>query len=367
MKKLFKWLLLLVAALAIGVAVILYNPHIIKGPLERYLSEVAGYTVTLSGELEIDTGRLIEITAKNIHVSGPDWASHEELFVVGQLDLALNTASIFKDIVLIESLQVEDLQINLETNEEGIGNWITADQPSSPSKKTGEGSLVVFNDIQARNATFRFRNGKTDVENIFTIASLSHLQQADGMLHTTLNGDLNNRPVEYTHTVGPYVNLLDGRDISYEAAGHFGELALKGDAYIDDLRVPKSPKFNLDMQGPNIDEITAMLGIDDLGGGGFSLRASGAQVSDRYEAEINGQVGDISLSASARSSDIVEFNELDLNVAVNGPSLGAFTRVFGIEHLPDKPFRLKGQAERVGGTLNVQRHDPEYWWHTTIA
>jgi len=355
MKKLFKWLLLLVAALAIGVAVILYNPHIIKGPLERYLSEVAGYSVTLSGELEIDTGRLIEITAKNIHVSGPVWASHEELFVVGQLDLALNTASIFKDIVLIESLQVEDLQINLETNEEGIGNWITADQPSSPSKKTGEGSLVVFNDIQARNATFRFRNGKTDVENIFTIASLSHLQQADGMLHTTLNGDLNNRPVEYTHTVGPYVNLLDGRDISYEAAGHFGELALKGDAYIDDLRVPKSPKFNLDMQGPNIDEITAMLGIDDLGGGGFSLRASGAQVSDRYEAEINGQVGDISLSASARSSDIVEFNELDLNVAVNGPSLGAFTRVFGIEHFPDKPFSLKGQAERVGGTLNV--HD----------
>jgi hypothetical protein len=42
-------------------------------------------------------------------------------------------------------------------------------------------------------------------------------------------------------------------------------------------------------------------------------------------------------------------------VAINGPSLGAFTRVFGIEHFPDKPFSLKGQAERVGRTLNV--HD----------
>jgi uncharacterized protein involved in outer membrane biogenesis len=355
MKKLFKWLLLSVAALAIGIAVILYNPHIIKGPLERYLSDVAGYSVTLSGELKIDTGRLIEITAKNIHVSGPDWASREDLITIGQLDLALNTASIFKDIVLTESLQLEDLQFNLETNEEGIGNWITADQPSSPSKKTGDRSLVVFNDIQARNATIRFRNGKTAVENIFTIASLSHHQQADGMLHTTLNGDLNNRRVEYTHTVGPYANLLDGRDVSYEATGHFGELALKGDAYIDNLLEPRYPKFNLDMQGPNIDEITAMLGIDDLGGGGFSLRASGNQINDTYEAEINGKVGDISLSASAQSSDIAQLNELDLDVAINGPSLGSFTRVFGIEHWPDKPFSLKGQAQRVGSTLNV--HD----------
>ncbi|MGB5486221.1 MAG: hypothetical protein WBN06_02405, partial [Lysobacterales bacterium] len=284
---------------------------------------------------------------------GPDWAAQEDLIAVGHLNIVLNTATIFKDIVLVESVRVDKLQFNLETNDKGTGNWITANKPSSPPEKESDGALVVFNDIQVRNATIRFRNGKTDIENIFNIDSLSHQQQADGMLHTILNGDLNNRLVEYTHTVGPYKNILDGRDISYQAAGHFGELVLKGDAYIDDLRMPKSPKFNLDMQGPNIDEITAMLGIDDLGGGGFSLRASGAQVSDHFEAEISGQVGDISLGASARSSDIVEFNELDLDVAVNGPSLGAFTRVFGVEKWPDKPFRLKGKAKRVGRTLNV--------------
>lgn len=355
MKKIFKWLLLLIIAFAICVAIILYNPQLIKGQLERYLSGVAGYSITLSGDLEVDTGRLIKVTARNIHVSGPDWASHEDLITVGRLDLALNTTSIFKDIILIESLQVEDLQTNLETNKEGTGNWITNNSPSPPSEESGGGALVVFNNIQARNVTFRFRNGKTDVENIFKIVSLSHHQQADGMLHTTLNGDLNSRLVEYTHTIGPYVNLLDGRDISYEAAGQFGELTLKGNAYIDDLLEPRNPKFSLDMQGPDIDEITAMLGIEDLGGGSFSLRASGNQVNDTYEAEINGKVGDVSLNASAQSSDIAKFNELDLDVAISGPSLGTFTRVFGIEHWPDKPFSLKGQAERVGQTLNV--HD----------
>jgi len=355
MKKLFKWLLLLVIALAISVIIVLYNPHIIKGPLERYLSDVAGYSVSLNGELEIETGRLIEITARKVHVSGPDWAAHEDLIAIGHLNIVLNTATIFKDIVLIETVLIDDLQFNLETDDDGKGNWITANKPSSPSKDTEGGAIVVFNDVQVRNAIIKFRNGKTYVENIFSIISLSHQQQTDGMLHTTLNGDLNNRLVEYTHTVGPYANILDGRDISYKANGHFGQLALQGDAYIDNLLAPESPKFNLDMQGPNIDEITDMLGIDDLGGGGFSLRASGAQINDRYEAEIGGKVGDISLRASAQSPNISGLKELDLSMAINGPSLGAFTRVFGIEHWPDKPFSLTGEAERVGHTLNV--HD----------
>lgn len=354
MKKFFKWLLILLVALTLCVVIVLYNPHLIKGPVERYLSDVAGYTVSLNGELEIETGRLIEVSARNVQISGPDWATQEDLIAIGRLNLVLNTASVFKDIVLLETMHVDDLRFNLETDEDGKGNWITANKPSPPSKSDGGGAIVVFNDIQIRNATIRFRNGKTDVENVFTIDSLSHQQQADGMLHTTLNGDLNNRLVEYTHTVGPYVNILDGRDISYQSNGYFGELVLKGDAYIDDLLEPKSPSFNLDLQGPNTKEITAMFGLDDLGPGAFSLRTSGAQTGDRYEADINGTIGDISLSASAQSSDIEEFNELDLDVAINGPSLGAFTRVFGLKHWPDKPFNLKGQADRSGQTLNVQ-------------
>ena len=261
MKKIFKWLFLLIIALAVGMAVLLYNPHIIKGPLERYLSDLAGYTITLDGELEIETGRLIELSARNIRVSGPEWASREELIAVGHLNVTLNTASIFTDIVLVESLHVNDFQFNLETNAEGTGNWITANKPSSPadkesdkdSAKDGDRTIVIFNDIQASNTTLRFRNGKTGVENILEIASLSHQQQADGMLHTVLNGDLNNRLVEYTHTVGPYTNLLNGRDVSYTGTGQFGELKLNGDAFIENLlepRHPTKPKAYSDHRAP---------------------------------------------------------------------------------------------------------------------
>ena len=359
MKKLFKWLLLLVAALAIGVTVILYNPHIIKGPLERYLSDIAGYSITLDGELEINTGRLIEITAKNVHVSGPDWASHQDLLAVGHLNLSLFTSSVFEKIIVIESLQVDKLELNLETDANGKGNWLSKieSKPGTKSEITAREdatSPVVFKTIAISDTTIRFKNGKRDIENVLYIASLDKHELADGMLHTNIVGDLNSRSVEATVTMGPYANLVKGQDISFTVAGHFGELKINGNGLIDDLLKPAHPKFDIDLEGPNINEITAMLGVDDLGGGGFSLRAKGAQINGTYEADINGKVGDISLIVSAQASDIAQFNELDLSLAINGPSLGSFTRVFGVEDWPDKPFSLKGQAERIGRTLNVR-------------
>jgi len=357
MRKLFKWLLLTIVVLAIGSVVILYNPGIIRGPLERYLSGQAGYPIKLEGKLTIDTGHQIEISADDIRVSAPDWARHEDLVAIGHLYLALDTGSIFGDSLLIESLQVDKLRLNLETNAEGTGNWPSRKGPASRDKD-GERdeearAIVIFKDVEVSDATLRFRNGKTAVEHEFDISSLKNHQQADGLLYTVLNGRLNGRPVEYTGSVGPYVNLLNGRDVKYTADGHFGELALKGHALIDNLFEPRKPTFNLDLQGPDIDEITAMLGVGDLGSGDFSLHANGAIANGSYQAGVKGEIGDISLDVSARSTDLAKLDELDLTVAANGPNLDTLTRVFGIERWPDQSFSLKGDVHRKGSVVDI--------------
>jgi len=352
-----KWLLPLLAALAVITTVVLYNPGLVRGPLERYLSGVTGYAISLGGELEINPGRQTEIIARNIHVSAPDRAGRDDLVYAGLIDLKLNTASLFKDIVLIESLQVDKLRLNLETDADGTGNWITARRSASAhdidAEKTGDKTILVFNNLQVRESSVRFLDGQKGVENVFNIESLDHRQQVDGMLHSTLLGELNKRPVEYTQTVGPYKNLLEGRDIRFSANGHIGELVIKGDARIDSLLEPRQPEFNFDLQGPNIDKITAMLGIADLGGGGFSLRARGGQVNGSYKAGVNGKVGDVSLDVEAQASDITHLNELDLTTEFTGPRLGRFLSVFNINNWPDKPFALKGAVKRVGSTLDI--------------
>ncbi len=353
MKKLFKWLFLLSAALTIGIATLLYNPGLVKGPLENYLSKLTGYSISLDGELEIDAGRHAELTATDIHISSMTPGGKGDLVTLGKLSLKLDMATLFEQVIVIESLHLGDLRLNAETDTEGVGNWVTApSQPSPPDEGTA-GPVVLFKGITLNNTTLRYLNGKTGKTQVLQIARLHQLQTDDGMVHISLDGALNQRPVEYTGSIGPYTNLLQGRDITFTGNGHFGSLVIRGNGLIDDLLKPKRPKFSIELQGPDVDKITAMLGVDDLGTGPFSLVARGEEVNGRYDAGIHGSVGDISLGISAQAFDLLGLDEVDLKLAVNGPSLGSLTRVFGIEKWPDKPFSLKGDIKRVGTTLNI--------------
>ena len=95
MKKFFKWLSLFIIATVAGVAILVYNPGLIKSALERHLSELTGYSISLHGELNIEPGRMTEVTAQNIRISGPEWASHGDLVSIRDLKLSLLTASLF--------------------------------------------------------------------------------------------------------------------------------------------------------------------------------------------------------------------------------------------------------------------------------
>lgn len=340
-------------AAMICLTVVVFNPGLVRAPLEGYLSDTAGYPVRLEGDLKVRPGAVSTVTARNVHVSAPDWSREPDLLAISDLEIKLATATLFGDTIVIESLVVEGLELNLETDAEGNGNWISANE--APVEDTGDtgGGNVVFANIAAGDAAFRFRNASKNIEHVFNIVALKHQQADDGMLHTSLNGDLNGRPVEYTSIAGPYDNLLKGRDINITAAGQFGQLAVSAEAYLDDLLEPRLPEFDITLQGPDTDEITAMLGVDDLGSGAFSLRAVGGGQDGSFVAKIDGDLGDILLNASLSASDITQLGSLDMNIAANGPSLGAMTSLVGIDNLPDKPFSLKGDVERVGSTLNI--------------
>ena len=353
MKKLLKWLLLLTGVIVFGITIFLFNPGLAKGPLEDYLVKVTGYSISLDGELELDVGRHTTLTASDVRISSMTWEGTSDLVTLGDLALTLDLASLFTDVIVIESLQVSNLMLSLQTNAEGLGNWAPARTLPSPGKTVTKGAVVILRDVTLSNAGVRYLNGKTGKVQALQLDELHQHQKDDGMLHISLDGSLNQRPLEFAGSIGPYTHLLKGQDIDYSGKGHLGSLDIVATGLIDDLTAPRHPDFRIELKGPNIDEITSMLGTEDLGSGQFSLLARGEEVNGQYEAGIHGSVGDISLAITAQAADHLQLEEVDLNLVVNGPSLGSLTRTFGIEHWPNKPFSLKGDIKWVGKTLNI--------------
>ena len=353
MKKLFKWLLGLLGALAIIIAVLIYNPGLIRGQVEDYLGEITGYSIHLAGELSISVGRELALTATDIRISNPQWVNGGNLVELGALNLAVDSSSLFEDVIRIESLQISDLNIKLQTDSDGAGNWLVLQTEEATESVDEEAKAVIFKKVSLSNSSIHYQDGETgDTHSLHIDTFNQHLSDA-GMLQIRLDGTYNQRPVEFDGSIGPYANLLQGRDIRITGNGHVGSLNIVVDGLIDNLLEPKRPSFNLDLQGPDIDEITAMIGIDDLGSGGFSLNARGEEIDGHYEAGIHGNIGDVSLHVSARASGLLQMDDVELELTASGPSLGSVTRAFGIDYWPGKPFSLNGKVQRIGGTLNV--------------
>ncbi|MBE9549118.1 MAG: AsmA family protein [Proteobacteria bacterium] len=344
-------------ALAVGIALLLYNPGLFKGPLENHLSKLSGYSVSFDGDMEISAGRSLELVLTDVRLSNPQWENEEALLVLGSLRLLLDSASLFGDTLIIESLQIADLDIKLETNAEGANNWEpgkkTEKKASPENSDKGHEPAVMFNRLKFSNTTLVYIDAEMGRKQELHIASFDQRQQADGMLQINLDGSLNQRLVEYVGFIGPYKNLMVGEDIAFSGSGHFGSLSLVVDGLIDDLLEPRRPQFKIDLQGPDTDDITGMLGVDSLGVGEFSLRARGETVDGQYTAGLYGSVGDLTINIAAEASDLLELDAVDLSLAIHGPSLGSVTRIFGVKNWPDKPFSIKAEASRVGTTLNL--------------
>ncbi|MCF6264242.1 MAG: AsmA family protein [Xanthomonadales bacterium] len=353
MKKAFKWGMLLTAGMLIGIGIIFYKPGIIKTPLESYLSKQIGYDIRINGELDFSAGREIRVRLSDVRASNPEWEAGGVLMSLQSLQLVLDAASLLDDPIIINSLQLDQLNLKLETNVKGLGNWAVSRPAAAKSQTEDTSPRIIFNRVLLNDIALDYQNGETGKTQVLQIDSFRQVQQDDGMLEIDLDATLNNRRVGYSGSIGPYENLLNGQDVAFKGSGNLGSLQIVAEGMIDDLLNPRRPDFMLELQGPDTDDITEMLGIDDLGSGAFSVSGRGETINGKYVADLDGNIGDLSLNLRAQASGLMDMKELDLELAINGPRLAAVTQIFGQKNWPDQPFSLKGSVARDGTNLSV--------------
>ncbi|MCF6225747.1 MAG: AsmA family protein [Xanthomonadales bacterium] len=353
MRKLFKWVLLLIIGALIGVGIIFYKPGIVKAPLENYLSKQSGYDIRINGDLKFSAGREIRLNLTDVHASNPEWQAGGVLMSLQSLQLVLDSASLFDDSIIINSLQLDQLSLNHQTNAHGVDNWVVTRQTSENPQTEDAKPTVIFKQISLNNIALDYRNDETGKTQVLQIDSFRQIQQDDGMLEVGLDATLNNRQVGFAGSIGPYQNLLSGKNVAFKGSGNLGSLQIVAEGLIDDLLNPQRPDFMFELQGSDTDDITEMLGIDNLGSGAFSVSGRGETINGKYVADLDGNIGDLSLKLQAQASGLLELQEVDLELAINGSRLGAVTRIFGLENWPDEPFNFEGSVVRDGSNLSV--------------
>jgi uncharacterized protein involved in outer membrane biogenesis len=320
--------------------------------IESRISQMTGRQVSLGEAFSLRLDDKLYISGDALRVSNADWATDPVLLQSGAFSLVIDARSLLGDTPVIENLLLEDLAVYLEQSADGMSNWVFNDPGEVPDETGTLGFLLESASVN--NSHFEFKSPSLDRPVVASIVTLEEGVNPDDQIALKIVGVINERDVSFEVVGFPYSRMVDGNDFRIDGMGQFGQINLSGGARLDQLWGPERPEFNLNIEGPELEELTNMLGIEELGNGSLSFSAIGKSVSGRLETEILGNFGEFEIDVNANISSLKDIRDLILDGEVSGPNFGRIANLAGFEGMPPEPFTIRADlARRSQGVTDV--------------
>ena len=172
-----------------------------------------------------------------ITTTNASWGSQPQMIEIERLQAQVRRLPLlFRDVEL-KHIGLVGVDVLLETDLTGQGNWDFSVDDSS-ARKSGAFKLhnLDIDKIRIENLSFAFRKGKTGSETRFKLASLDVARQgADDALTLNLRADYNGQPVELSGEVGLIRRLFAYERFPLKLSGKFSNAAVKIEGAIDDV------------------------------------------------------------------------------------------------------------------------------------
>ncbi|RZW18651.1 MAG: AsmA family protein, partial [Desulfobulbaceae bacterium] len=146
---------------------------------------VTGRTLAVDGELDVQIGPTLGLTARDVRFANAEWGSREDMVRADRLLAQLHVLSLFKG-VLDVTLELDGPDILVETDGDGTGNWVfgtgapqqelpeAEQEPKPPEEKSSLGLPLkpFIRNFQINDLVFVFADATTDTQVEATVEKL---------------------------------------------------------------------------------------------------------------------------------------------------------------------------------------------------
>jgi uncharacterized protein involved in outer membrane biogenesis len=336
---------------------------VFKPRIERWVSETTGRDFRI-GELSIDLAGKITVVGKDLQFANADWAGPNPMLTAGHIEVRLDAASLFDPPLVIEAVDIRDATIQLKIPEGGDPNWQLwpADDEPEPSAEeaTPDGLLVLLRDARVADIRLVYDSAERPAPIELIIDSATQQLRRDRFLDLSATGTLSGRDIAIEGQIGTWRSLLSARDIEYNLSGRFDTLTLSTAGRIDDLSRPVQPTMTFEADGPDIDDLTRMLGLGDDGSGNIAVKGELDKRGDGMELFVAGNLGENRVDVRASFLSLVDFEKIDAELRASGPDLSQPLAIAGVQGLDSAPFQLIADIERDGKVVRVSTAEMLY-------
>lgn len=358
MRKLIRislWILAAVVSVAVVLVLYLRNTDlsVYQEHIEVYLSEKIGHELDFDGLFELRFGSLTELSAEEVTLSNADWPTEPVIISAGRISVTIDLWSLIRGPLIIEEVDVGEVRIYLERDAERQANWMTA-KPVSDEFSEFDTELIAFRDVHVESMQILYIDPARRRPLDILIEQLIVRPDDSDILDLDLQGTVNELPLWADGKLGPWQNLLDGRDLTADLDVTLGQLRLAVAGSGEDVRTLTGVEAKFGLSGPSIDRIAERLGLPPFAEGPFQIDGRLRKLDGGNQVRFEGNLGAIDVFASGSVDRLLNPGSTQFDFNVSGPDARHVAEVFGIDGVPEVPFRVTGDLEQEGKRLSFK-------------
>ncbi|MDX2413189.1 MAG: AsmA family protein, partial [Woeseiaceae bacterium] len=329
---------------------------VLKPQVERFVAEKTGREFAIDGSFHVDLARHGSIIAEDVRFGNAHWAEPDNMVTAGRVELRVDLWSLVRGPVLIELINIDDAAVFLVNPGDGEPNWVLPVNGETRDEviKDTPSLDIIFKQIEIDRVNVVLDSVERERPLHLDIERLEQTRRSDNFLDLELRATLDGRVVAIDGEVGSWDALLAGKEFDFAGDAMLDTFELSAHGHIDDVANLKRPVIVFAAHGPDIDDLTGLLGIGKEGEGDIDIVGSLTSRDDgRMVLDIKGNIGQTEIDASGAVADLQSFDNIQLKATSSSPDLGRILRLVGIHQVRESPFTLKIDAETRGDSLVI--------------
>ncbi|WP_411883999.1 AsmA family protein [Polaromonas sp. YR568] len=290
-----RWLIGIAAVLLVLVLVVVFFPwDLLRGPINRHVSEQLGRRFEITQHLSVRLGRITTVRADGVEFANPEWASKPYLVKAAAAEFDIKLFPLLVGKVELPRIALTAPEIGLQMEPDGRRTWALSRDTSDEGAIPRIDALLIDGGSVDYQAAAQGANIHVD----FSLA-----QEAAGQLPLSYKatGKWKNEAFSANGRTGGVLQLSKDMEAPFpiEVNAVAGKTSLKAKGTIANLADLAGVDATFDLQGRNLEELYKLLGVVLPSTPPYKLRGKLNKQGEVWAAtQIQGMLGSSDISGA---------------------------------------------------------------------
>lgn len=350
----------LAGAMAMVAVLLAFFPwDLLRGPLNRYVSDRTGRHFEITRKLDVQLGRTIRVVADGIEFANPDWARDPHLVKAQAAQIDLRLWPLLRGRIELPLITLTQPQLALQVEPDGRRSWSLGRDASDPGNLPEIGALAV----DEGSLHFIASADGADIRTDFAIApsDVAAATATGATLPLTFKakGTWKNEPFAAQGRTGNvlYLSAPLQQPFPAQVSVSAGGTRLRAAGTVASLKTLDGAQVDIDLQGGNLADLYKLVGVVLPETPRYALRGHLSKTGEVWQvARINGKLGNSDLSgelAFDRSQQVPL-----LRGTLHSKSLD-FDDLAPLVGLPEQPRSAQALPQVAGAQSATRRAQPQ--------